>query len=280
MEKLKERLIQVRENKFDIDNLNINLKDTTTAMLDNIGNTDFELRDDLIYTTFAHWIYKKRYYTDQELREILHICLDDEHLFYKIGTKGDDSVYTRSFTILLLTLLIARQREDEFLLEEDLKTLKEKVISYLDKEKDYRGYDQDNGWIHAIAHSGDALNQLTMCSFVEKDDLIKILDIIRSKFMIDSDVYINEEDERIVSALMTIFQRDELTEDEIIHWIKGFEEVERGNEFHKYQYLLVNIKSLLRSLYFRLVEEGNFEAVIQQIIDTLGEISNFRRKDK
>ncbi|WKL05120.1 DUF2785 domain-containing protein [Paenibacillus amylolyticus] len=31
------------------------------------------------------------------------------------------------------------------------------------KERDYRGYDEEKGWAHAIAHAADVLDDLAQC---------------------------------------------------------------------------------------------------------------------
>ncbi len=55
------------------------LRNYIEAMLDNIGSTDSELRDDLIYSTFSHWILKD--FVSPNLLKIILETILDKHLF-------------------------------------------------------------------------------------------------------------------------------------------------------------------------------------------------------
>lgn len=52
------------------------------AMLEHVGSTDAELRDELIYSTFVNWIYTQRLFSAERMRAILHMVLDEQHMFY------------------------------------------------------------------------------------------------------------------------------------------------------------------------------------------------------
>ena len=81
--KLKEKLQSVARKEFrppEKDELSAMIP----AMLNHIGSTDSELRDDLIYSAFGTWIGDKVLNAGQ-LRELLPIILDDQHLPYRLG---------------------------------------------------------------------------------------------------------------------------------------------------------------------------------------------------
>lgn len=62
----------------------VNISELTTAMLGEIGNVDRVLRDELIYSSFCQLILHG-FYSNEELKDILNICTDNEHLFYEMG---------------------------------------------------------------------------------------------------------------------------------------------------------------------------------------------------
>lgn len=66
----------------------------------------------------------------------------------------------------------------------------------MQEERDYRGYDEDKGWAHAIAHGADALDDLAQCSELDQADLFTILDLVYDKITITERVYSDGEDER------------------------------------------------------------------------------------
>ncbi|WP_155889949.1 hypothetical protein [Peribacillus kribbensis] len=68
-------------------------------MLANIGSVDSELRDSLIYSTYCK-LMKGNHLTTGQMESLFDACLDENRLFYKIGEKESDSVFTRSFSSL------------------------------------------------------------------------------------------------------------------------------------------------------------------------------------
>jgi hypothetical protein len=82
----------------------------TGAMLAHLGHPDGELRDELVYTTFVQWI-DRGVYSTEELRALLHTIPDDAHLFLSLGEVESDSVFTRTFSVLLVSLILARHRQ-------------------------------------------------------------------------------------------------------------------------------------------------------------------------
>ena len=55
--------------------------------------------------------------------------------------------------MLVIPLLLTRHRELPFLSREQIHHIKEKVFYNVQEERDYRGYDEEKGWAHAIAHA-------------------------------------------------------------------------------------------------------------------------------
>jgi hypothetical protein len=82
------------------------------AMMEHIGSTDPELRDKLIYSSFFRLINKLNH---EKLIELLELSLSDSFLFKGIGENGTDTVFTRSFTSLLIALILYRDNQDDFL---------------------------------------------------------------------------------------------------------------------------------------------------------------------
>lgn len=273
VKELKEQLLEIGRNDWTIPE-GIDTYAFALEMMENIGTTDPELRDDLILTVLWKMITEKSLSKD-EVRGLMDICLSDKHLFYKLGLEEDDSVFNRAFTILIVRLIIYYNNElgeDTFTQEEMLK-ISEEIIRYVRLEKDVRGYVEIKGWAHAVAHSGDTLRTLVLCNYIQKEQLLEILEVIKEKFNISDYVYINEEAERMVSAVINIINREIITEEEVIDWIRSFGKVERSDEFPKEHYLRENLKNFLRSLYFRLKFKKAPVVFLEEIEVVLNNIS-------
>ncbi|MEG0772659.1 DUF2785 domain-containing protein [Clostridium sp.] len=267
---LMEKLIKIQSNNFLLEK-NENYFTLALEMMKNIGSINPTLRDELIYGILYHWITENRLNFEQ-LRELLNISLGNSHLFYKIGENHEDSVFKRSFSVLIVALIIYEFRKDNFLSEEMLKEVKTKIIEYMLQERDLRGYVEEKGWAHSAAHTADALDELAQCSYINKNDLINILNCLKAKVCIGYYVYIDEESERMVTVVESILNRKILRDSEIIHWLQGFMGDKNQSSYIDSYHLKVNIKGFLRSLYFRMLEKESSKFINEKIIKVLKEL--------
>ncbi|MFF2912485.1 DUF2785 domain-containing protein [Paenibacillus sp. NPDC057934] len=245
---LKEKLMLIKENAYQAPPDTFQL---VQEMIHNIGALDAELRDGLIYTTLSHWIPSNAL-TANELEQILPIVLDNNHLLFKLGDTYTDSVFTRSFSMLVIPLFLIRHRESPFLSREQIHQIKEKVFYNVQEERDYRGYDQEKGRAHAMAHAADALDDLAQCSELDKNDLLTILDLVYDKITITDRIYSDGEDKRMVNSIISILNRKLLSQTEVEQWIQRFGDVKNNSEFLSTSKQKNNIKNFLESLYFRV----------------------------
>ena len=120
---LKEKLIEVENNKYLLKNdekyFSLGLE-----MMENIGALDTELRDNLIYGTLSNWILNNRF-TFEQLENLLNIGVDMSHLFYKLYEKDEDAVFKRTFSVLVVAVIISKHRKKTFLSEKSLHEVKE-----------------------------------------------------------------------------------------------------------------------------------------------------------
>jgi hypothetical protein len=276
---LKEKLQVFARNEFRVSE-NDNLSEIIPDMLNHIGSTDSFLRDELIYSAFGSWILRYNAIDQEQLRELLPIILDEQHMLYKIGEQNTDSVFRRSFSVLLLPLLLITHRSGPFLTAPEIHEIKEKLFHYLENEKDLRGFVREKGWAHSIAHAADALDDLAQCSELNKSDLAEILEAIRNVICIKDAVYIHGEDERIVTAVIAIIKRELLSEKEIAQWIQRFAgpplSIKTMPERH---HIRSNVKNFLQSLYFRLQWERALNNFDSPISHTLQKINPFAKPE-
>ena len=253
-EQLRERLRFITQQDYQATREEI--QELVPVMLKFIGVPDSELRDKLIYSTLASWIYRGSFSSD-ELQELLQRALDDEHLFYNLGEENTDSVFTRAFSVLLLPPILWSHRQQPFLNSETLKNTLEKVTLYFYAEKDLRGYVREKGWAYAVAHTADALDELALCSETTKEMLTEMLTLITGVASTEKSVYTHGEDERLSFAVISIFKRNELTTEEKVGWLETFtSEVQKAlpmpdpEGYRKF----INVKHFLRTLYFSILQ--------------------------
>ncbi|MEK4908099.1 DUF2785 domain-containing protein [Niallia sp. FSL M8-0099] len=171
------------------------------SMLKHIGSPDSELRDNLIYQTFCQFILESKLDNDL-LIEILDICISDQFLFKGIGEKNTDSVFTRSFTSLLIALILYQDNRDDFLSRAKILEVKDKLISYVHLEKDVRGYVREKGWAHSVAHAADAFDELVKNKKMKQSNYPEIVKAILGKIYQSESVYIHDEEERMIIPIV------------------------------------------------------------------------------
>jgi len=272
---LKEKLQVIEQNKFHL-SVKDDLNELIPAMLHHIGSTDGVLRDKLIYSSFATWIMKDNALSQAQLHSILSVVLDEKHLLFGIGEKNTDSVFTRSFSALLLPLLLISNRSKPFIHAAEIHEIKEKLLTYLANEKDRRGHVEGKGWAHSIAHAADAVDDLVQCPELDKPDLLRVLAGLREVICITDTGYVYGEDERVVTPVMAVIKRQLLNDAEISQWIEGFGEITLSiTTWPEKVIIRSNTKNFLQSLYFRLQWELETDKFITLINQTLKKINPF-----
>ncbi len=101
---LKDQLYEIADNDFALPE-QAKAMPRALEMLPHLGSPDAELRDDLIYSTLATWILADKF-EDDELKTLLKQLLTDEHIFFKLGETDTDSVFMRSFSMLIIPLIL------------------------------------------------------------------------------------------------------------------------------------------------------------------------------
>lgn len=276
---LKEKLQALAQNEFRPSEQE-SLSELIPAMLNHIGSTDEYLRDELIYSAFGTWILRYRVLSSEQLRDLLPIILDERHMLYKLGEQDTDSVFTRSFSILVLPLLLITHRSRLLFAAPEINRIKGQLLYYLENEKDRRGFVREKGWAHAIAHAADALDDLAQCAEMNKSDLIEILEAIRKVICVEGACYTHSEDERMVTAVLAVLGRNLLSEGEVNQWVEGFTDmvstIHGVSEKHN---LRTNAKNFLQSLYFRLQWEQMPIKFDMSITQTLRRINPFAKQE-
>ncbi|MDA2356160.1 DUF2785 domain-containing protein [Bacillus cereus] len=250
---LQQQLEEICNNNYVINNV-LNIDPLSSSMLEHIGDTDSYLKDKLIYSTFYHLI-KKDYISHTHLQKLLSESISDKYLLYKIHSDDEDAVFTRAFTTLLITLIIDADTNHNFLSQADLLHVKDQLVLYMNNEHDFRGYVQDHGWAHSIAHASDTFEALIRSPKLETLYYEEILQTLLNKVCVHSIYYKYEEDERLVYPIVAMLQSG-LKEEVLIlalHDLVAQLPVKKQTlHIESYEYLYGNIKSFLRSLFFRL----------------------------
>ncbi len=242
--------------------------DFIDLMITNLGTIDPELRDKLIYSTFAKWIRENKI-NSRQAHYILERCLGDSHLFFCIGETNNDSVFTRSFSSLLIASLMNKDREARIFTENQFANVFHKSVIYLSSEKDTRDFVGEKGWAHAIAHGADLLDSCVKHPMYNSEFHEITLNTISSCLFLGV-IYIDDEDERLVLVVQSLI--DNGIEDGILEtWIDNISK--ELNEIHiqegyslRYFRTKTSILNFYKTLYFGLQKEHYLRNRIEENI--------------
>lgn len=276
---LKTSLQSFAENDFCASEAD-NVSALIPSMLEHIGSTDSELRDDLIYSAFNIWILRYNLIAPERLHELALEAISNRHIFYHIGDEESDSVFRRTFSMLLLPLVLIAHRERPFLSKAEIVQIKESLLRYTHEEKDRRGFVPVKGWAHSVAHCADALDDVAHCTELGENDLREILAAVAPIVCRKDAVYTCGEEERLSTVILAVLSRGLLPDAELAQWISNFTDaVKPVLKSHERMVLRSNIKNFLQSLYFRIQWEFGEHSILTPIERSLFMISPYTKKE-
>ena len=278
-EQLKSDLQRIQKNKYELTGKE-KVKDYIPLMLKYIGDIDSELRDDLIYTTFCEWICEKKYLSEDDLIHILLVAMDDKHLFYHIGNDEDNTVFTRTFSILLVALVLYEHRKNPFLKFELFIKTKDNLFRYYQEEKDLRGYIGKAGWAHGAAHCADAMDELVQCKESDESVCQKILGSIQIVLFNGKYTFCNEEDERMARVILRIIKGNYLPYYILGNWFEGLSQCCDWEKDRKQYVTRINTKNFVRCVYFKLMHYDNTLDIIKILFKVEEKLNRFLIIDK
>ena len=215
-----------------------------------LSSADPELRDDIAYIVYANWL-KREMFSKEEVRA--HVNELIENLTKGIDETESDSVFLRTFSVLMLAEIVHNDNKKPLLKKDQIQSILDKGLWYLNAEKDPRGFIPVKGWAHALAHTADLMLVLGKNRNIEKVDLERILQAIAEKLINSANwLYFHGEDDRLANAVVGILQRDLISLDFVETWLKSLIDPEvswvgvymdsnRAKAFH-------NTRNFLRSL--------------------------------
>lgn len=144
-------------------------------LLNCLASPDASLRDGVAYELLSKWLRENRF-TSDTYRKMFNVLthaltnqVEDEHGVYQ------------PFAALALSEVVRVDRKSPYLTQNERNKVVTTIIRYFENNEDYRGYDAQVGWRHAIAHSADVMLQLALNPEIDKSQLTKMLNAISTQ---------------------------------------------------------------------------------------------------
>ena len=245
----------------------------TPELLAWLGSTDPELRDEFAYRILAAWIERGQYGPEQ-LRGMAKQMT--ANLEAGLGEEGTDSVFLRTYSVLILMEVVAHDNADPFLDPADLDGYLEAALGYLRRERDLRSWVPGPGWANAVGHTADLLMMLARSPHLGSGELERILTAIADRVLAPTPVvFVHHEDERLAYASLNVLRRQLVARPVVIDWLDRFT-APAGRSDWRQAYATVpesaaraNATSFLRSLYFQLLLTAEPPPDRQETLDAI-----------
>ncbi|HKR36115.1 MAG TPA: DUF2785 domain-containing protein [Steroidobacteraceae bacterium] len=212
----REQLLDLKAHEFALPD-DARRQTLALDLLSCLGSTDQELRDGVAFGALSTWMRGKQLSaaTVGTILERLTAQLAPDH--------PDPAGVQRPFAALTLAEVVRFDRIEQFMTDRQLQQLVDVSTRYLRSIRDYRGFDQREGWRHAVAHTSDVMLQLAVNPRTTKAQLDQMLAAIATQVAPPGEhSYTYGEGDRLAQAVFYIAKRKLHTADE---WRKWFEQV-------------------------------------------------------
>jgi predicted transcriptional regulator len=189
--------------------------DLARDLLACLGSPEPELRDGIGYELYAYWLRNGK--LSDETRGFL---LDE--LGERMSNHSPEAVLSRSFSALILAELMRSDAIEAFMDAAERQSLLDSAAAAIMNEGDFRGLDEDLGWVHPVAHMADLLWRFALHPSTTPDQGREILRAVRHKVAPITAAYAFNEPDRLARAISTLVARELVPADEIAAWIESF----------------------------------------------------------
>jgi hypothetical protein len=133
----------------------------------------------------------------------------------------------RSFSALCLSSIAEREAKAPFLGEARYHQLLADAVTYLQSERDLRGYDAKLGWIHANAHTADLLQALADSPQLTKEEQSNILSALAIRLSSAPEVYTQGEQDRMAAAVLAVIRRSDYDAASFDSWLAKLQDEDK-----------------------------------------------------
>lgn len=176
-----------------------------------LASPDPAMRDGIAYEALAKWMRAGDLDVNalRDLRGRLYAMLD--------GDPGDG--FAHPFAALVLAEVARTDRVAPWMTTDERSAMVERAATYVEGVRDYRGYDDAQGWRHGVAHGADWLMQLALSPVLDRAGADRILAAVAVQAVPGSGhAYVFGEPERLARPVLFVAQRGLHSDEEWRVW--------------------------------------------------------------
>ena len=175
-----------------------------------LTHPDPSVRDGIAFEALQKWMRAKT------LAPETVVAIRDRLVQMLTGPEGDG--FARPFAALVLADVARTDRIEPWMTAAERSALVATAAAYVQGVRDYRGFDEREGWRHGVAHGADLLMQLAYNPALTRSDLDLILAAVASQVAPDGHAYRYGEAERLAAPVIAVARRGVHTQAEWDAW--------------------------------------------------------------
>lgn len=169
-------------------------------LVDCLGDPDPEIRDAVAYSALASWLRA------DALDETTRLALA-ERLLPQVEAAEDAAGFRRPFAALALAEVARADRLEPALPDEVRCRMVEAAARFLESTKDHRGFDDQEGWRHAVAHGADLVLQLGLHPATTEAEARRLMTALATQVAPPGVAYVFGEPSRLARAVFYVHGR-------------------------------------------------------------------------
>ena len=145
------------------------------GLLDCLPSTNPDLRDGIAFEAWFTWLRKEQLDSGTRQKAL-------ERLLPALAPQAADAEgFRQPFSALVLSEIARTDRKSPWMSPEQRAGLLEAGALYLESVRDYRGFDEREGWRHGVAHGSDLMLQLALNPALDRAQLDRILKAVAAQ---------------------------------------------------------------------------------------------------
>ncbi|MFA9275304.1 MAG: DUF2785 domain-containing protein [Candidatus Aquirickettsiella gammari] len=174
------------------------------------------LRDEIAFEALSFWM-RGELLTTETIQSIRSQLLKQ----IRASAAHHEAVFAKPFAALVLAEIARVDRRKAFMSDEQRQDMLNAAAEYLPAVRDFRGFDEQEGWRHGVAHGADWMLQLSLNSALNQQQQLQILNALAPQIRNDQHFYHYGESERLMAPVFYLGLRSSLSAEEWEGWFNS-----------------------------------------------------------
>lgn len=234
-----------------------------------LASPDPELRDRIGYELFTFWLRQGKLKDDTRAALLTNLQA-------RLSESGEAAVLSRSFSALVLAELLRSDATSPFMSATEREQLLKAAAGALETETDFRGLDEQLGWVHPVAHTADLLWRFALHPATTRAQAELLLTAVRARVAPAEVAYAFNESDRLARVVSTLIRRELLEPAVVTEWLASFSRPQSGERWSSaFQSVagmreLHNTKQFLRALSDQLAGDDIDAGIATELNELVG----------